>query len=73
MLWMGEQHPDKDDMECDEQHVETIAPVTKNPIASGWRAILAIVLRLGNYCGTYRWRDQSWDEDERVGEIRCLC
>ena len=52
MLRVGEQHSDKHNVDRDEESMETIAPMTKSPIAPSWGVILIIVVE--RRCGKRR-------------------
>ena len=51
MLRVGRQHPDKHNVDGDEESMETIAPIAKGTIAPSWGLILSIVgeKRCSNY------------------------
>ena len=57
MLWVGEQHSDKHNMEGDEENMETIAPVAKSMIAPSQGVVPSIVVE--KRCGRSicLWRD----------------
>ena len=44
MLRVGEQHPDKHDVDGDEEGMETIAPIAKGTISPSWGVIPSIAV-----------------------------